>query len=311
MSGTFLCSASWHGKHKARVRYICVGHEKSSIIPIWQRRKVRPTSERNVPKVTEPSSPSGSKTNSMECTLHSTNQPVWCQMVYKAVCLSITDLIQLWSRVESQNGSTCVAPDFCLQCPNSGKALPGFQPLRTPWLVRERGVTWFFTRGSMMPSPDSTCGVAVAPTSHSGWTSSKRPQLPQQDTEEPWASSQPSAHRECWQAGSDLGLPGQGWALGNGSQAAKQGPPDSLIQVLLSSLHEGRVGLGPRSSHNARDGRRFPFLSCPDSSGLPSWPFRVGPDEESSVNSAHPANKSQDVCLEAEIAPSVRLFFGG
>lgn len=153
MSGTFLCSPSWHGKHKARVRYICVGHEKSSIIPIWQKRKVRPTSERNVPKVTEPSSPSGSKTNSMECTLHSTNQPVWCQMVYKAVCLSVTDLIQLWSRVESQNGSTCVAPDFCLQCPNSGKALPGFQPLRAPWLARERGVTWFFSRGSMNAKP--------------------------------------------------------------------------------------------------------------------------------------------------------------
>lgn len=83
MSGTFLCSPFWRGKHKARVRYICVGHEKSSIIPIWQRRKVRPTSERNVPKVTEPSSPSGSKTNSME----------WHIRLHKSTCL-VPDGIQ-------------------------------------------------------------------------------------------------------------------------------------------------------------------------------------------------------------------------
>lgn len=83
MSGTFLCSPSWRGKHKARFRYICVGHEKSSIIPIWQRRKLRPTSERNVPKVTEPSSPSGSKTNSME----------WHIRLHKSTCL-VPDGIQ-------------------------------------------------------------------------------------------------------------------------------------------------------------------------------------------------------------------------
>lgn len=29
------------------------------------------------------------------------------------------------------------------------------------------------------------------------------------------------------QAGSELGLPGQGWALGNGSQAAGQAPPQT------------------------------------------------------------------------------------
>lgn len=77
---------------------------------------------------------------------------------------------------------------------------------------------------------------------------------------------------------------------------AEQGPPTaSSRSCSAASLRAGRAwALGTATTHEMEAG----FLSspAPDSSGLPSWPIRVGPDEESSVNSAHPA-KQVSGCL--------------
>lgn len=66
-----------------------------------------------------------------------------------------------------------------------------------------------------------------------------------------------------WQAGSELGLAGQGRALGSGSQAAEQAPLSQPPQVLLSSLREGRAGLGPRSSHSTHRRKPVSFSLLP------------------------------------------------
>lgn len=133
--------------HGTCPRYICVGHEKSTIIPIWQRI-LRPKRSEMYPKsqnligllVAQ-------KQTQWNGTLDSTTQSVWCQTEEKAVPPSVADLIKLWSRVEPQKGSTPVVQDFSLQCPNSGEAFPGFQPLRAPWLAHGGGVTWLFPVG--------------------------------------------------------------------------------------------------------------------------------------------------------------------
>lgn len=99
-----------------------------------------------------------------------------------------------------------------------------------------------------------------------------------------------------WQAGSELGLPGQGWAPGKGSQAAEQAPPQTVWPGPAQRLSEARGAWALRAATTHADGSRFPFLSFPRELGPPSGLTSVGPDAESSVNSAHPA-KSQDKCL--------------
>lgn len=151
----------------------------------------------------------------------------------------------------------------------SGKALSSFQPLRAcGWLTRL--VSPGFTCGPMNAKPDTTCagwevGEQWPLTSQSGWASPQRPRLPlwPQTGSGP---SEPSDHsRPSRQAGSEPGLLGQGWALGNGSQTAAQVPTsDSFIQVLLSSLREARAVLGPLSGHNTHGWKQAFLPSCPE-----------------------------------------------
>lgn len=136
----------------------------------------------------------------------------------------------------------------------------------------------------------------MAPTSHSGWTSSKRPQLPQRVQRSPGPRASPVPTDSAGRLAQTWGSQDRAGHWGTGARLPSRVPltASSRSCSAASMRAEQAWALGVATMQEMEAG----FLSspAPDSSGLPSWPIRVGPDEESSVNSAHPA-KQVSGCL--------------
>lgn len=161
------------------------------------------------------------------------------------------------------------------------RGLPGFQPLRAPWLAHRGCGAWFLSREPRNAKPrhhvwNWEVGEQYPPCP-SGWTSPQRPQLPQWAAERLLAPSQPSARLTVLLADwLRARLLGQGWAWGTGTRLCP-GP--------ARQPREGWAVLGPRIGHDAHGWKQVSFsllpLRAPGSLlGQSVW----GPDEGSSVN---------------------------
>lgn len=197
----------------------------------------------------------------------------------------------------SQKGSIPEVPTFSLQCPKSGKALPGSRPLRAPWLAHQGGVAWFLSRGPTNAKPRHHTGA--------GKLGSSGPHVPLWLDISAEASASPVG---CRGSGPHARLTVllEGWlragasrtrlGMGNGEQAAGH--------ALLGQLRPGPAlrplgglgGPGPWARLQHRDGSWFPFLSCPRPCAAPTR----RPVQTQLILPGLRIN----ICMEAEIAPT-------
>ena len=197
--------------------------------------------------------------------------------------LSVDHLVKLVQDGLPEQLHPCGA-NSSLEGPNPGKALPGFQLLRAPWLAGTGGqFTWFLS-----------CGAMQVELSHPRWRLGSWGAVLDIWLDIPTeASAPPGASERLWapgQPGAWLMVLAAGW-LRAGTPRTRPGsgdpgpscwtghPPTPIRQLHPGPAHRPQGGLG-----GPVDGCRFPFLSGPHSLGYLRGLSLWHPEEESSMN---------------------------